>query len=105
MSNRYKAAISYVGIYFTGIFFLIIEKENEFVRKSAAQSIVLGLTAVLTHNFLLFLPLIGRNMATIFDVLFLLLLIFLVIKALNNIYFKIPFISDISEKYIIHWFK
>ena len=83
MSNRYKAAISYVGIYFTGILFLIIEKEDEFVRKSASQSFVLGLTAVLTHNFLLFLPL----------------------KALNNIYFKIPFISDISEKYIMHWFK
>lgn len=104
MENRYKAALSYVGLYLTGIFFLALEKENEFVRKSAAQSFVLSITAILTHGFLMIIPLIGSTISVIFDVLFIVLLIFLILKSLKKIYFKLPIISDISEKYVIHWF-
>lgn len=43
MDNRVKAAFSYVFGWITGIIFLAIEKEDEFVRKSAAQSFVLSL--------------------------------------------------------------
>ncbi len=105
MNSRQKAALSYIGMYLTGILFLITEKNDEFIRKSAAQSFVLGMVAFLTHNFLMFIPLIGLNLTIIFDILFFILIVFLIIKALKNIYFKLPVISEVSEKYVMHWFK
>lgn len=105
MNREYKAALCYVGLYFTGIFFLAIEKNDEFIRKSAAQSFVLSITAVLLHNCLLLTPLIGEFFTTLFDILFAILLVFLIVKALKDVYFKVPIISDLSEKYVIHWFK
>lgn len=105
MNSRQKAALSYIGMYLTGILFLAMEKNDEFIRKSAAQSFVLGVVAFLTHNFLVFIPLIGHNLAIMFDILFFILIVFLIIKALRNIYFRLPIISDISEKYVLHWFE
>ncbi len=51
MDNRVKAAFSYVFGWITGIIFLAIEKEDEFVRKSAAQSFVLSLFLLACNLF------------------------------------------------------
>lgn len=105
MSSRNKAILSYVGLYFTGILFLVIEKNDEFVRKSAAQSLVLSLVAMLFRNFFALVPIIGTYLTILFDIFFVAVLVFLIIKASKNIYFKLPIVSEISEKYVLHWFK
>ncbi len=97
--------LSYVGLYFTGVLFLLFEKDDEFVRKSAAQSLVLSIASVIFRNLSLVIPFVGKYIAIIFDVLFIILLVFLVVKASKYIYFKLPIISDISEKYVLHWFE
>lgn len=105
MSSKNKAILSYVGLYFTGILFLVIEKNDEFVRKSAAQSLVLSLVAMLFRNFFALIPIIGTYLTILFDIFFVAVLVFLIIKASKNIYFKLPIVSEISEKYVLHWFK
>ena len=105
MSSRNKAILSYVGLYFTGILFLVIEKSDEFVRKSAAQSLVLSLVSMLFRNFFALIPIIGAYLTILFDIFFVAVLVFLIIKASKNIYFKLPIVSEISEKYVLHWFK
>lgn len=105
MSSRNKAILSYVGLYFTGILFLVIEKNDEFVRKSAAQSLVLSLTAMLFRNFFALIPIIGAYLTILFDIFFVAVLVFLIMKASKDIYFKLPIVSEISEKYVLHWFK
>ncbi len=105
MSSKSKAILSYLGMYFTGILFLAAEKKDEFVRKSAAQSFVLSVVAMLFRVFFSFVPIIGSILVIIFDIFFMILLLFLIIKASKNIYFKLPFISDLSEKYVLDWFK
>lgn len=105
MSSKNKAILSYVGLYFTGILFLAAEKNDEFVRKSAAQSLVLSLTAMIFRNFFNLMPLIGTTLTVLFDIFFIILLVFLIIKASKKIYFKLPIISEVSEKYVLHWFK
>ena len=105
MSSKNKAILSYVGLYFTGILFLVIEKNDEFVRKSAAQSLLLSLVAMLFRNFFALIPIIGTYLTILFDIFFVAVLVFLIIKASKNIYFKLPIVSEISEKYVLHWFK
>ena len=105
MSSKSKAILSYLGMYFTGVLFLAAEKKDEFVRKSAAQSFVLSVVAMLFRIFFSLVPIIGSILVIIFDIFFMILLLFLIIKASKNIYFKLPFISDLSEKYVLDWFK
>ena len=105
MSSKSKAILAYVGLYFTGILFLAIEKNDEFVRKSASQSLVLSLVAMLFRNFFILIPMISTYLTMLFDIFFVALLVFLIMKASMNIYFKLPIISEISEKYVLHWFK
>lgn len=105
MTSRSKAILAYLGLYFTGILFLAIEKDDEFVRKSAAQSLALNLFAILFRNFFLLIPFFSDYLTLLFDIFFTVILVFLIIKASKSIYFKLPIISDLSEKYILHWFK
>ncbi len=105
MSSRSKAVFSYVGLYFSGILFLAAEKKDEFVRKSAAQSVVLSLTALLFRNFLVLIPIVGAGLTVLFDIIFVVVLVFLIVKAANSIYFKLPIIGEISENYVENWFK
>lgn len=105
MSSKSKAILAYAGLYFTGLLFLVTEKNDEFVRKSAAQSLVLNLAVMLFRNFFSLVPLIGAYLTILFDIFFITVLVFLIMKASKNIYFKLPIISEISEKYVLHWFK
>ena len=105
MSSKSKAILSYLGLYFGGILFLAAEKNDEFVRKSAAQSVVLSLVAMLFCNFFVLMPIIGEYITILFDVLFVGLLAFLIIKAANSIYFKLPIVGEISENYVANLFK
>lgn len=105
MSSRSKAVLSYLGLYFSGVLFLAAEKNDEFVRKSAAQSVVLSLTALLFRNFLVLMPIVGTVLTVLFDILFAVVLVFLMVKAANSIYFKLPIIGEISENYVANWFK
>lgn len=105
MNNSSKAFIAYLGTIFTGIYFLITEKNNDFVRKNAAQAFTLGVFGLSLCIVVFFIPFIGHLMFLLSLLLFALLWIFSMIKALNKIYYKLPLISDISEKYVVNWFK
>lgn len=105
MKSNTKAMLSYLGIYITGIIFLATEKDDEFVRKSAAQSFVFGVALHLLSACILFTPFLGTFFYSIFSLFCFGIWILLIYKAYNNIYFKLPVIGDISEKYVINWFK
>jgi uncharacterized membrane protein len=66
LAPNVAAALSYVLGPFTGVLFLVIEKESRFVRFHAAQSVVVGIAMVvanillaITGSVLSAVPLIG----------------------------------------------
>lgn len=105
MNNSSKAFVAYLGTIFTGVYFLITEKNNDFVRKNAAQAFTLGAFGLSLCIVVFSIPFIGHLMFLLFLLLFVFLWAFSMIKALNKIYYKLPLISDISEKYVANWFK
>ena len=52
LNENMAAALSYLGIFFTGIVILILERENKFVRFAALQSTVLFLPVFLIMGVL-----------------------------------------------------
>lgn len=97
--EKTAAALSYVFGPFSGIFFLIISK-NEFVLKNAMQSVVV-FTMLLILNIIfgatpaafLFAPLLP-----IISILTFIIWLTLIYKAWQGDYWEVPLLSPISKK-------
>ncbi|MBM3248750.1 MAG: DUF4870 domain-containing protein [Candidatus Omnitrophica bacterium] len=104
------ALLSYVVGWVTGLIFLLIEKDNKFVRFHAMQSIIVfgGLTAAMILLSILVSILFMARLYFIFplfriiNVLLwlagLILWIVLMIKAYQGEHFKLPIAGDIADK-------
>ena len=98
--------LCYVVGWITGLVFILIEKENEFVRFHAMQSIVVFGAFTVIQIVLAILELIPYIWILFYIVSILLgiavfvLWIFLMIKAYQGERYKLPIAGDFAEKYI-----
>jgi len=90
--------LCYLAGFVTGIIFLVIEKDNKFVRFHAMQSIFVfgGLFAL--QIVLSFIPFIGWILIPFVGIAGLILWVILMIKAYNGEMYKLPIIGDMAEK-------
>ena len=100
MDPKIAGALSYFFGFITGIIFLLLEKENKFVRFHAVQSIVLSLTLMVFYFVLSFIPFIGWILSLLLSPVSLILWIFMMYKAFSGDMFKLPVIGDFSEQQI-----
>ncbi|MGD0960530.1 MAG: hypothetical protein ABSB19_12055 [Methylomonas sp.] len=95
------AVLTYVLGFFSGIAFLILEKENKFVRFHALQSTLAFVFLMVIKVALSVIPVLGALV-----ILFLVwpvtvaLWLVLMYKAYNYEKFKLPIFGDIAEKQI-----
>ncbi len=101
LDENVAGLLCYLAGWITGLIFLILEKENKFVRFHAIQSIVTFGT--LNLFWIVFLPLWK---GTLFDVIrtFIIILtiiiwIVLMVKAYQGEKYKLPVAGDIAEKH------
>jgi uncharacterized membrane protein len=94
--------LCYVAWWITGIIFLILEKDNQFVRFHAIQSIIvfgaLWIVGIVFSVFLAFIPVLGWLIGTLIWILTVILWILLMYKAYQGQKYKIPVAGDIAEK-------
>ena len=93
------ALLSYLGGFVTGIVFLVIEKENKFVRFHAMQSTIVSGSLFVLQIVLSFIPFLVM-LSPLVGLAGLALWIILMIKAYQGEMFKLPVIGDIAEKKI-----
>lgn len=86
--------LCYLLWWVTGIIFLILEKENRFVRFHAMQSIVTFGALFIVSLVLSFVPFVGW----ILWVLSVILWIFMMFKAYKGERYKLPWIGNFAEK-------
>jgi uncharacterized membrane protein len=90
--------LCYVGWWVSGIVFLLLEKENRFVRFHAVQSIfVFGAISIIEIIFA-WIPLIGWIIGWIFWVIGIILWLFLMYQAYKGKMYKLPWVGNIAEK-------
>ena len=105
MNSNLAAALAYLLGFLSGILFLVIEKESQFVRFHALQSttvfLVIFVATVLT-NTLWAIPLIGWLISILLNMLLvpltLIFWLFLMFKAYSGERVKLPSLGDLAEQ-------
>lgn len=100
MQQNVAGLLTYLAGFVTGIVFIIIEKENKFVRFHAMQSIFVFGFLFVVNIILSFIPFIGWIIMPFVGILGLILWILLMIKAYKGEYYKLPVVGEMAEKQI-----
>lgn len=100
LEQNVAGLLCYLFWFITGIVFLVIEKENRFVRFHAMQSILLFVSIFIASFILTIIPIIGWLISLLFFPLTLVLWMFMMFKAYKGEWFKFPVIGDIAEQQI-----
>jgi len=90
--------LCYVFGWVTGIIFLILEKDNKFVRFHAVQSIIVFGAFTVIWVVFSWIPFIGWIINWIAGVLAFILWIVLMFKAYKGQMYKVPVAGNIAEK-------
>ena len=105
LSKSSKAIIAYAFAPISALIFLTTEKDDDLVRKSSAQSIVFLVFSAVLCCTLWMIPFVGWFMALVVWFGYWVLNILLMVKASHDIYYRIPIVSDISERIIFDFKK
>jgi uncharacterized membrane protein len=97
LAPRVAGLLCYLGVWITGIVFIVIEQKNKWVRFHAAQSLVTFGTLWVAGMILGNIPYIKFFFSPALGILGVILWIVLMVKAYNGEKFKLPFFGDIAE--------
>ena len=98
MQPNVAGLLCYLVGFVTGIVFIIIEKENKFVRFHAMQSIIVFGGLFVLQIILGFIPIIGWAIGLLLGIASLILWILLMVKAYNGEMYKLPVVGDMAEQ-------
>lgn len=91
------AALSYLVGFVTGVIFLLVEKENRFVRFHAMQSTLLFIGIVLVDILLQIVPLLGALLVVFIVIpLSAFLWLFMMFKAYQGEEYKLPLVGQMA---------
>lgn len=106
LAPNITAFLSYLVGWVSGLIVLLLEKQNRFVRFHAMQSILLSLAEFVLAwalGIVLHFPIIsllGPLVWPVYGIATFVLWIFLMVKAYQGQYYKLPFIGDYAERFI-----
>ncbi len=92
--------LCYVLGWISGLVFILIEKENKFVRFHAMQSIIVFGAITVASIIFRWIPFIGSILNLLLSFLALVLWIVLLVKAYQGIMYKLPWAGNLAEKQV-----
>jgi uncharacterized membrane protein len=98
LESNVAGLLCYVFGWVTGLVFLILEKDNKFVRFHAVQSIVVFGAVNVAFLILFWIPIIGWVFGWILWAFAFVLWIVLMFKAYQGEKYKLPVAGDFAEK-------
>ncbi|RZN34334.1 MAG: DUF4870 domain-containing protein [Methanophagales archaeon ANME-1-THS] len=100
LEENIAGVLCYILTWITGIVFLILEKENKFVRFHAWQSIATFLPLWIIGLIFTWIPFIGWAISTLIWILMVILWLVLMFKAYQGEMYKLPIAGDFAEKQV-----
>lgn len=98
IDQNLEALLCYALGWITGIVFLFLEKENEYVRFHAMQSLVTFLALFIITMVIGSIPILGWLISFLVSILGLIIWVMLMIKAYQGEFYKLPYIGDFAEE-------
>ncbi len=98
LSENVAGLLCYVLGWISGLVFVLIERENKFVRFHAIQSIMVFGVLNVAGIILVWIPVIGGFFSWVISVLGFILWIVLMVKAYQGTKYKLPWAGDFAEK-------
>lgn len=101
LDENIEGALSYFLGFITGILFLLLEKDNKFVKFHAVQSIIVFIAMFVVNmviGIILSITITGLFLFPLIYLAEMILWIFLMYKAYQGKMFKLPVIGDVAEK-------
>lgn len=89
--------LTYLLGWITGVVFLLIEKDNKFVRFHAMQSVVVFVPITIAWIVFGFIPVVGAFLNLLLSLISLVLWLVLMYQAFQGKHFKIPRAGDYAE--------
>jgi len=89
--------LCYLGVWITGIVFVVIEQRNNFVRFHAIQSIVTFGALTIVSAFLSWIPFVGGFFGAAIGILAFILWILLMVKAYQGELYRVPVAGRVAE--------
>lgn len=100
LEQNIVGALCYLAGIISGIVLLIIEEENKFVRFHAMQSVLTFAVLFVVGFILSFIPLFGWILSGLITLVTIVLWLFLMFKAYQNEWYKLPFVGEIAENQV-----
>lgn len=98
LNENLAGLLCYAFGIFSGIVFLIIEKDSRFVKFHAVQSILLTIFLIILKTALGYIPLLGWLLSLLVGPASFILWIVMMVKAYQMEWFELPVIGDIAKK-------
>ena len=102
LTENVAGLLCYVLGWVSGIVFILIERENKFVRFHAIPSIivfgVLNVAGIVLGWILGWIPVLGSFVSAVIAILAFILWIVLMVKAYRGIKYKIPWAGDFADR-------
>ncbi len=89
--------LCYLGVWISGIVFIVIEQKNKSVRFHALQSIVTFGSLTVASALLSWIPLVGGFFGAVIGILAFILWILLMVKAYQGELYKVPVAGHVAE--------
>jgi len=97
-NDNIMAAAAYLLGFVTGIIFLVIEKQNKFVRFHAMQSTILFAGIFIANLVLGFIPVLGWIVGVLLTIASFILWIVCMWKAFQGEMYKVPYVGALAEQ-------
>ena len=98
IDENLEALLCYIVGWVTGIVFLFIEKENDFVRFHAMQSLITFAGLFIVGIIAPIIPILGSLISLLMLPLGIVLWVLLMFKSYKGKRYKLPYIGEFSEK-------
>ncbi|ASI98799.1 DUF4870 domain-containing protein [Thermococcus celer] len=100
LDENVEGLLAYLLFWVTGIIFLVLEKESDFVRFHAMQSTITFLGLMVLSYIFAIIPIIGGILSYLLWLLGLVLWILGMLKAYQGERYKFPLVGDLAEQWL-----
>lgn len=100
LDENLAAALAYPLGVLTGLLFLILEKDNRFVKFHALQSIFVSLSLFILSMVVSAIPLIGWIISILSTPIIIVFLVILAFNAYKGKWIKVPILGEIAENQV-----